>query len=188
MKLSIGVPCFDHVPIEFATSLSTLAFVLGNGGIDYSLIVIRSTALPDARNAIVEQAIANGSTHLLFLDSDMEFPANTVHRLLAHGKPIVGACGVKRELPRKLCGMPLSAWPETGLCEMEAMGMAVCLLSTQALRKIEPPHFEWITKAGSPSISEDVLFCRKAREVGLKIWCDVDLSKEIGHVGSYVYR
>jgi len=37
-------------------------------------------------------------------------------------------------------------------------------------------------------IGEDVFFCNKARDAGFKIWIDHDVSKEIGHVGTFEYK
>lgn len=188
MKLGLGIPILgDHVPADFALCLVQLTFAFGVTSVPYVLISPRSSIIPDARNAIVDAAIDNGCSHILFLDSDMTFPNNVVEKLLTHSKPIVGAYGVKRKLPIEKCGKPLGDWKSTGLIEMESMGMAVTLISTEVFRKLSKPYFMWDHENGK-SVSEDVYFCRKARASGLKLWCDVDLSKQIGHVGSYIYR
>lgn len=182
MKLSIGIPCFDHVATDFAFSLAGLTHLIGRNSHPFTIIAPRSFNIVDARNEIVRQALANGSTHILFLDSDMKFPADTFYRLLSHAKPICGAYGVKRKFPIERCGEPLDRWADAGVFEMESMGMAVCLINTEIFKRMPLPVFEW------SDVSEDVGFCRKARAVGLKIWCDADLSNEIGHVGSHVFQ
>lgn len=42
-----------------------------------------------SRNTIVRDAIANNSTHLLFLDSDVVPPVDAISRLLQHNLPVV---------------------------------------------------------------------------------------------------
>lgn len=42
-----------------------------------------------SRNAIVKDAIANGSTHLLFIDSDVVPPPDAFERLLKHNLPVI---------------------------------------------------------------------------------------------------
>jgi hypothetical protein len=37
-------------------------------------------------------------------------------------------------------------------------------------------------------IGEDYAFCKKVRERGCKIWVDLDLSREIGHIGSKTFQ
>lgn len=182
MNLAIGVPCFDHVATDFAFSLAGLTHLMGCNSHSFSVIAPRGYSVVDARNEIVRQALRKGSSHILFLDSDMKFPRDTLYRLLSHAKPICGAYGVKRKFPIERCGKPVNGWSENGLIEMESMGMAVCLISTEVFKKLGTPTFEW------GAVSEDVGFCTKARAAGLKVWCDVDLSHEIGHVGAHVFQ
>ena len=182
MKLALGVPCFDQVQTDFALSLAGLSYMVGQSGIAFTMIAARGAQVADARNEIVERAIYKDCTHLLFLDSDMAFPPDTFSRLSIHAKPIVGCFGVQRRFPITRCGEPLDQWADTGLMEMKSMGMAVCLLNLEIFKKLKSPYFVW------GDTSEDVGFCTKARDAGLKIWCDADLSKEIGHVGIHIYK
>ena len=182
MKLAIGVPCLDQVQTDFALSLAALSYAVGRGGDAFTLLTARGFNIVDARNEIVRQAQWHGATHLLFLDSDMTFPPDTAYRLLAHSKPICGAYGVQKRFPIQPCGEPMDNWALKGLFEMKSMGMAVCLLNTEIFKKLTPPFFAWGDQ------SEDVGFCTKARAAGLKIWCDADLSAEIGHIGTCIYK
>jgi hypothetical protein len=60
----------------------------------------------DARNHLADVAVnvIDGASHILFLDSDMTFPPDTLQRLLDHKVPIVGADYVKRNDLGKLLG------------------------------------------------------------------------------------
>jgi hypothetical protein len=77
----------------------------------------------------------------------------------------------------------------TGLEEVESIGMGVMLISRKVFEKLSEPWFEtpWRTdKRGY--IGEDVFFCRKATAAGFKIYIDHDVSKEIGHIGTFEFK
>jgi hypothetical protein len=52
------------------------------------------------------------------------------------------------------------------------------------------PWFQTTFQPETPldPMSDDIYFCRKAREYGFDIWLDHDLSMEIGHVGTLEYN
>ena len=54
-------------------------------------IVERSGALgPDNRNHLAQMALDGGYTHLFLVDADMSFPGDTLDRLLARNKDLIG--------------------------------------------------------------------------------------------------
>ena len=61
--------------------------------LEATVLNAKSSIVAEARNDGVDLARQFGADFLLFLDSDMVFPSNTLHRLLAHGRDIVGATG-----------------------------------------------------------------------------------------------
>jgi GT2 family glycosyltransferase len=122
---------------------------------------------------------------LLFLDSDMEFPPDTLNRLLSHNKDIVGGLCFRKVPPfnptlykkRKFKDdyMFVSEWPENQLIEVDATGCACLLIRRDVLEAIPDPIFE------DAAVSEDMNFCKKAQKAGFKIYVDTGL--KIGHVG-----
>lgn len=57
------------------------------------------------------------------------------------------------------------------------------------LTKTQPAFFHFESVAGGTKwITEDVYFCRKAAEKGVKIYIDHDLSKQIRHIGTFSYQ
>ena len=55
------------------------------------LVGMISSNLPHNRSRCVERAFKLQATHILWLDTDMRFPPDTLFRLLGRKKPIVGA-------------------------------------------------------------------------------------------------
>ena len=66
--------------------------------------------------------------------------------------------------------------PQHGLHQIHAAGSAGMLIRKHVLDAIEKPIFT--TEKGMQN--EDLVFCRKVREAGFKIWCDVD--QHMGHI------
>lgn len=65
---------------------------------------------------------------------------------------------------------------EPELVEIDGTGMHFCAVRRDVLEAIEPPWFE-VNEVGA---GEDYYFCRRAKEAGFRIWCD--LSVQTGHV------
>ena len=59
--------------------------------------------------------------------------------------------------------------------------------------KMKRPYFRFIDKEESDelpegqTLGEDYYFCNKMREAGIRMWCDIDLSYQVGHVGQWVF-
>jgi len=133
-------------------------------------------------------------THMLWIDTDMEFPMHTIHSLYKHDKVFVAAnCTTRSEpvLPvaHDLAGDRLYSKGKTGLQEVTHVGLAVALIQTEPLKSLRPPLFlmDWVPSMNT-YCGEDVYFTQKLREAGHQIWIDHDLSQHIGHVGVKAYK
>jgi len=145
------------------------------------------------RENTVKAAMEYDPTHILFLDSDMIFPEDAFHRLSAHDLDIVGCNYVQRKVP---C-IPNAVTPDgkamfthrdsTGLEEMLSAGFGVMLIKADVFRKIESPWFDTYYNDKGKMVGEDVYFFFKAREAGFVPYIDHDLSKEVGHIGTFEY-
>ena len=190
MRVLISVPSFDHVHADFAFSLAALLGKMQADSlrrpIPISLHNPRSTLIFHARNLAVRATLDAGATHLLFLDSDMAFPPDTLTRLASHAVPIVGADYVRRVPPHTLCGHPADAPPRGTLRPMLSLPFGCILIKREVLEDMSPPWFQYregITDADT--LSEDTGFCNVACRMGHTIHCDTRL--EVGHVGSKVF-
>ncbi len=132
---------------------------------------------------------------MLWLDSDMEFPKDTLHRLMGHGVDFVAANCVVKKVPCtptaiKKDGDRLYTDPDsTGLERVDKVGLAVALTRVDLFDKISLPwfSFEWVEDVLDYS-GEDIYLCKKLRkETDVHIMVDQDLSKEVRHTGAFSY-
>lgn len=158
-----------------------------------SLLTAKGSMLPQLRHNLVVSALQAECTHILFLDSDMVFPKNLLNLLYAHEKDFVGANCTTRRFPcnttaHALDGGLVYSLGKTGLEEVRQTGMAVALIKTDPITQLLPPLFsmEWIPELNA-YCGEDVYFCAKLGDVGVKLYVDHEVSAKIKHVGTYAY-
>ncbi len=49
-----------------------------------------------------------------------------------------------------------------------------------------PVFLEWLNSKAFTTFSEDYNFSRKARRYGFKLWCDLNITWEMGHIGEQI--
>lgn len=197
-RVLVAVPCGDMVHAGFAYDLSRmLAYSVA---MDDDLLVapamIRGTVLPSQRHVLVRDALEGDFTHILWLDSDMRFPKNTLLRLLAHEKSVVAVNYTTRRVPI----VPLARSVEdetpmfftegqTGLVQAKTAGLGVCLMETAVFRNMAPPWFAiGYNREHGVYAGEDIyLFTRMHDELRVPLFIDVDLSRTISHIGEFEY-
>lgn len=161
--------------------------MIAHSKLKYRFIVsTRGYNTSENRNYIAAQALKGGATHLFFVDDDMVFPKDSLEKLLAHNKDIVGGLyKTKYEVQEDVIEYLDDKRPKE-LFECGAIGTGCLLIRTDVFKKVPQIWFnyEWYPN-GMVKTSHDWLFCRKARECGYKIWCDPTL--EIKHIGEHEY-
>ena len=133
-------------------------------------------------NGLVEQMEGDW---LWIMGDDHTFAPDILVNLLAHEVDVVVPLVLKKDAPfdpvvyegeegsDEATGLPfhrVARLPQSGLHEIYAAGSAGMLIRRHVLDALERPVFE--TSHGVQN--EDLLFCRKVREAGFSIWCDVD--------------
>jgi hypothetical protein len=185
VKITVGIPSYDHIKTECVISLLRLQ---AQSPLKLEFFLNQSLYIDYNRNQLVSVAMSNGSSHLMFIDSDIEFPPNGIERLRAHDKDIVGGYYNTRrgnnpirvfEDGQLVPPDPLPA----ELFECRVLPTGFMLIRLEAIR-FKPPYFAVITHEKG-TIGEDVSFCKKAHDAGLQIWCDPTIP--LGHVGKKIY-
>lgn len=160
--------------------------------------MVYSSNLVENRHILVSKAFEYGATHMLFWDSDIKVPADAIVRLVNHHLPIVAINYAKKEPEARptayidtddYIGPCYSQEHHTGLQAVSSCGFGFMLIDMDVMRKLQTPLFQFtqVGQDGFKTETEDVFFCRKARDAGYDIVIDHDLSKECAHIGDWEY-
>ena len=190
MKTLIAVPCMDQVPVPFCYSLAQLEKIG-----ECSLIMKSGALVYMSRDQMAVTAIQNEFDYVLWLDSDMQFPPDTLKRLMKtmneNDFDILSGLYFRRVPPYtpvlfdKLdLSDGKSDWTEfkeipTEIFECGGIGFGCCLMKTDVFFDVSSRFGQMFIPLGGNG--EDSSFCWRARECEYKIYCDPSLV--LGHVG-----
>lgn len=151
------------------------------------------------RNKIIDTALKNKASHVMFIDADMTFPEDGILKLLNQKKPIIGGnynvrldpyskSGTgpvtKMKVDNEVVSMLAKDFP-TEPFQCYAIATGFMLIDLSILKKMDKPYFRAWIDANENHYTEDVQFCHDANEAGFEVWCDPTI--KIGHIGSTVY-
>ncbi len=186
-RVAICIPSGDELKADFAMSLAGMVSVTKT---KIGLCNAKSSIVAIGRNLLVGQAQEIKATHMLFLDSDMVFPVNTLDRLLSHKKDIVGCVYSRRVPPIFTMGSTRDGKTvhiNSGLHSMAMIPTGCLLIKMSVFDKLDKPYFKGRIDDNGTIIGEDVEFCEQVIKAGYDIWCDVELSPQIGHIGQHIF-
>jgi hypothetical protein len=193
-KLAVLIPCRDTLHSAHAMSLAEMVKFNTMNDLDTHVFMDASTILLTQRERLATEAINVGADYMLWLDSDIVFPATTAVRLLAHNEPVVAANYVRRQFPCKGVAYetigdwenPLPFEVYDDLVEVEGIGMGCMLIKTSIFKEMSKPWFEfqW-TPSSNDFLGEDMYLCQKIAAAGYSIKVDTQLSQELKHLGTY---
>lgn len=200
MKVAICVPCRDSVMSGFCFDLAKLIGYHSRATDDEIIILqMPGTLIFSQRESLADQALADGAEAILWIDSDMRFPANTLEVMLSRKVPILGVNATTRRAPILPTALNLEMEKDSavlrkvesrgkqGIEQVTAVGFGVTLVKSQVFKEIPKPWFNIIWKDDGDIIGEDVHFCVKALDYGIETYVDHDLSPLIKHIGTKEY-
>ena len=196
--VAILVPARDTVMTSFAYDLArAMSFHTATTDDRVMLYTSHGTLIASQRMELARQALEEKANYLLWLDSDMRFPKETIGHLILRDKPIVAANYATRRMPVKPVAMMdddgeigrvYTAPDSEGLQPVDYIGMGVKMVKREVFEKLDAPWFAIpYSTIGNHYIGEDVFFCRKAREAGYEVLIDHDLSHQVKHIGTFEY-
>ena len=184
-KVIIALPCTDSAVMRAHTAHSIGCAIIGSEGVVIDFLLRLSCDIVSSRTWLVNEAIKKGATHILFIDSDMLFPENTLRQLLSHKKEIVGVEYNKREFPLKGVYEPLEE-KTNKLYKAKHVGTGLLLIDLSVFSKLKGAWFNFGRDSqGALALGEDVWFCNTARDAGYDVWIDPTI--KVGHIGQYFY-
>jgi hypothetical protein len=120
LNVLIALPTYDNsVHFDFAMALARLMETFKATGVDFQYIHTASSHIIRARNFFASYFLSHPEfTHILFLDTDMDFSREAIPRLLAGDKPVAGIACPYRHFERNTTitaadvGLTLAEWQE----------------------------------------------------------------------------
>lgn len=200
VNLAIGICSPEYWRSDFGMCLTKLMVDMLTSearGVRFEYIRVfkkEGSMLARMRQEIVESVLAAGSfSHLLFVDTDQTFPADTARRLVKWDVPVV-ACNIA---VKKMPSNPTARLPghkvlwtrpgDSGLVEVWRVGTGIMMIEMGVFSKLPKPWFMDTWKPGGQFCGEDWFFCEQLEAAHIPIYIDQGLSLEVGHVGKYIY-
>lgn len=213
-SLFIALPAYDFkVSLKLAISLAQFAQQAQQHGVSIQIgSICGCSVVSRARNLLAQDMLDSECTDLMFIDSDINFEAADLFRLMAWTsdpkKGIVAGVPRTRSTTKTYIGT-LDA-DENGELTMNGMGLvrakrvatAFMMVRRDVFVTLDEAHPEWryydersertvpcifdFMKTDEGYIGEDYLFCDRAREAGFEVW--VDPTIKLGHMGVQEYE
>lgn len=204
LKVLVGVPSGQHWFAQFGVALGSMMVkfamqrVPGYDSQELRVANVRSSILSKNRLDLVKLAKKADVDFLLMVDSDHTFPADMLHKLIGHNKPVVAANCVTKQIPAQPTarlkkegdsqGEPLFTDDKKGLERVWRVGTGVMLIRRDVLEKV--PHSAWAMiykEEGDTFQGEDWGFCAECEKLNIPLYVDHDISREVGHIGVFEY-
>jgi hypothetical protein len=209
-KIMLGLPTYDFkISAKLAISLASFCVQAQQHGVDIQICNISGCSVVSrVRNLIASDFLASDCTDLMFIDSDINFNAEDIFRLMAWNsdpkKGIVAGIPVARK-KGKVYISTLDTddnehifMDKMGLVRAKRVATAFMIIRREVFEKLKDAHPEWVyhdeKKVGDEMIAffdfalkdgnyigEDFLFCDRARELGFEVWIDPTI--KLGHMG-----
>ena len=192
-KVLIAIPSGDTMPVMTVSCIMNLEkepqdeFRIMTGSLVYN-----------ARTYLVNEAIAEGFTHVMFIDSDMTFPSDTLNRLIERDKEVVTCICFGRVFPFAPCAytrvrkgnkkksgtrIPIEVKNDMpDLFQVDGCGSAMILIKTEVFKRMLDEIGEWYEPKWN--LGEDLAFTERLKALNIPIWCDSTI--QIGHIGQIV--
>lgn len=205
MKVLVGLPTDNNLKSEFVNSLIALLFKTYNHfkhNVAFSTEFLNGVRTDKNRNIIVQKFLEEDFDYLLFLDTDMVYPADMLIKYIESGKELVGGVYYKRSAPHYPVVYKFSGNPDTPfnaidptmfernkLIEVDGLGTGGMFIAKSVFNKLEVagqnPWFYYGENYHLPTKSpgqttHDLMFCKKCRESGVQIY--VHTGVQMGHI------
>ena len=186
MRLMIAIPCADTIRYEFAESLSKLEIQLAEDGIDFDVKWLAGSLIYMAREDLAFAATNGGYSHILWLDSDMQFTRDLFNILYGVGKPFVTGIYRSRRSPYAYALFSDNERAQRVLkledepFEIQSCGFGCVLMRKDVLWNVMiQQNQDGLLFSPIKGVGEDLSFCWRARKSGYKIMCDPTIA--LGH-------
>ena len=191
LRVAVCVPSHNGFwPAKFCGALSNMViqFQRSNydaGDHDITVLSKSGPVMPEVRHRLVGDALEWDATHLLMVSPELTFPADSIHRMLARGRGVVGVNYLKNFISQEFAAYRLneSVKPDPVLPEIEevdGVSFGMVLFCMPIFDILELPFFRHDQIDDTPGFTEDhVHFWNQCREKEIPCVIDHELSQEI---------
>ena len=217
-NIFFATPCYGGMLTDqYFLSMFRVSQAFMQHGINFRITTLRNESLVTrARNILTAMFLQSECTHLMFIDSDIEFDAESVLRAMAYDKPIMAAAYPKKALPIQYAinfkfvdQKTKQIRVENGAVEVLDASTGFFLIKREVIEKMMQAYPElhyrndsnidekfhkycyalfdtWLDPDDNRYLSEDYTFCRRWQKIGGEIW--LDPNTKLNHVGSYTFE
>ena len=187
----VALPFVSKQGFTAATFQSVVLAILAGGMRMTKFLFLGDHSQVMARNGSCQDTIDIGAEWVWFIDSDADFPVETLEKLKACNSDIACTDMWSRNIPSfrtvmrmgihngELASLPVQDFP-TGVEDVDVCGMHCTLIRASLLRRMKEAYpnrpWFWTSEHG-----EDATFCFAAKELGASIKCDFSVMS--GHWG-----
>jgi len=164
IKVMLCIPSGRSWEARTSTSVAGLMVHSVINGIMIGIVNLEGSMITKQRCDVVEMALQQKPDYLMFIDSDMRFPPDSLLRLLAHKKDVVGATYNKRVPPYETLGRLKPPRPSDeelakgGLYPAEQLPGGMVLIHASVFERLKWPWFfetyQWPGENGVEAFKE----------------------------------
>ncbi len=187
IKVAFAITSFGDVP--FASYINHVhVMCVWSKTYDMILVPDHGNTLVQAREHCVDEAIRVGAEYILYVDSDVILPLNTLDSLISCDADLASGLCVRRGYPysdvawikiQNEIKQPLFDPDEPGVHLVEWVGGGCALFKVSAFANLKKPYFQHVYEKGR-QLYEDVYLCMKMQKKKMSIM--IDSRVQCGHV------
>jgi hypothetical protein len=148
------------------------------------------------RNLVIDAAIENEFTHILFIDDDCFPSPDSLLRLLENDVDIVSGLYLTGSYPhapivfdvmdeRGASGPIYLTDDMRGLVPIKAAGLGFLLVKTEIFKKLEKPYIR-LGELDAEQWCDDIGFFKRVNDAGIRSYCDLNVC--IGHAKTMIVK
>ena len=190
LNVAVLVPSYSGFwPYKFGECLANMVQHFQSseyeGEHEITVFAYGGRVMPEIKHRLIGDAISWGATHILFLMPELSFPPDSIHRMLARGRAIVGVNYLRdyasKEYSAYRAGMPVSPDPKLPeVEEVDGVAMGMVLMNMPVFDVLDLPFFKNDQIGDTPGFEEDhVSFWKQCKEKELACVIDHKLSQEV---------
>ena len=190
LRVAVGVPsCSGIWPAKFGEALANMVAHFQNsdfeGEHEIKVFSFCGKVMPEVRHHLIGDSVAWGATHLLMLQPELTFPADSIHQMLARGRRIVAVNYLKNIVTGDYAAYrggatvkPDPVLPETE--EVDGVTPGMVLFNMPVFDVLDIPFFVHKQVEDTPGFTEDhIEFWKQVKAHDIPCVIDHKLSQDI---------